>query len=154
VLSEGHRQHLLSEGFTEQQIAEFLRRGVRSVDSAEAKRLGLNVQCDRAKNTVYPTGIYFPFTKGFGQVRCDNPPIRNGKSAKYLTPVGKKSAAWLPENCKAITEGWKDAVAGTWHGGTPTGALAGVSHYKCLPRGSGYTVIFDADGWHNPQVFA
>jgi hypothetical protein len=54
-----------------------------------------------------------------------------------------------------LTEGFKDAAAGTLHGGIATGALAGVSHYrKALKQGSGETIVFDADGWTNPQVFS
>ncbi|HEY9903195.1 MAG TPA: primase-like DNA-binding domain-containing protein, partial [Candidatus Sericytochromatia bacterium] len=53
------------------------------------------------------------------------------------------------------TEGAKDAVAGSLLGGIPTGAIAGISHYrKALKQGAGYTVLFDADGWTNPSVFS
>nr|WP_242026662.1 virulence-associated E family protein [Leptolyngbya sp. FACHB-17] len=53
-----------------------------------------------------------------------------------------------------MTEGFKDAAAGTIHGGIPTGAIPGVSHcYKALKPKAGYTLLYDADGWRNPNVF-
>ena len=101
------------------------------------------------------SGIYFPFTPTFGQLRLDEPITRKKwKLAKYLTPHKAKTQAFTPADCKVRTEGIKDAKAGTWLGEIPTGAIAGISHYKkALPKNTGETLLFDADGWINPQVF-
>jgi hypothetical protein len=150
-----HRKHLQSEGFTECQIDLLIEHyGVRSFTQTEALEQGFKIW--DSKQWQSSAGILFPFTDTFAQLRCDTPVIRaNGKPAKYITQTGKPSQAFLPEGCRVITEGFKDAVAATLHGGIPTGAIAGVSHYrKALPQGCGYTIIFDADGWTNPQVFA
>jgi P4 family phage/plasmid primase-like protien len=150
-----HVEHLRSEGFTDEHLKRMAAAGVRSITSAEAKDLGICCRDDAGKYHN-PSGLYFPFTDKFGQVRCDNPPIRDGKPAKYVTQSGKgKSQAWLHAGVKVITEGYKDAAAGTVHGGIPTGALAGVSHARrSLPANSKYTFIFDHDGWTNHQVFS
>lgn len=144
-----HCKHLLGEGFTPDEINQLISWGVRSIDSKEAAKLGF---------TGNTGGIYFPFTDSFGQLRCDNPPIRKGKPCKYLTPFGKGSQHWVPRDLpfpKVCTEGHKDAAAGTLHGGIPTMAIAGVSHYrKALAKDSGITIVFDSDGWVNPQVFS
>jgi predicted P-loop ATPase len=153
-LIQVHTDHLRSEGFSPEQIDFLAKLGVRSINDTQARQLGLSARCDRLGKAVNPPGLYFPFNKDFGQVRCDTPPIRDGKPAKYITTRGKKASAWLPDDCQVITEGFKDAASGTLHGEIPTGAIAGVSHYKCLPHGSGHTIVFDADGWENLQVFA
>jgi hypothetical protein len=154
-LTPAHCQHLTAEGFTDPQIAVLIEQfGVRSLTQSEALDQGFKVWDGQQWKSS--SGILFPFTDTFAQLRCDTPVIRaNGKPAKYITQAGNPSQALLPEGCKVITEGFKDAVASTLHGGIPTGAIAGVSHYrKALPQGCGYTIIFDADGWTNPQVFA
>ena len=147
-----HRDHLYSEGFTTAHIEILINFGVRSLTEAQARSLGFLVKgpdgqlhCD--------SGIYFPFSDEFGQLRLDNPITRaNGAIAKYLTPCGKTAIAYLPEGCQVVTEGFKDGMAGTLHGRIITGVLAGVSHYRKLPKGSGYTIIFDNDAWTNPSV--
>ena len=147
-LEPRHHQHLLSEGFSESDIA-FMQesRKVRSVSHNEARQMGFSVESGG--------GLLLPFTPSFAQLRCDNPPTRKGKLAKYLTQSGKGSKAYLPDGVKVITEGLKDALAGSLRGGVATGALAGVSHYKkALHQNCGYTILFDADGWQNPSVFA
>ena len=76
--------------------------------------------------------------------------------AKYLSLSGAidRSCAYIPDNCQAITEGLKDALAFSFIGGIPTGAIAGVSHaIKALPKNSKYTIIFDYDAWSNFEVF-
>ncbi len=155
-LNPAHWEHLLSEGFTDTQIAESIIKvqGVRSLSEREAQQLGF--KCWSGKDWHTGSGLYLPFRNGFGQLRLDTPFIREkGKPTKYLTPVGKGSEPFIPSGCKVITEGLKDALAGTLHGGVPTGAIAGVSHYrKTLNPGIGHIILFDADGWDNPQVFA
>ena len=155
ALQPEHIEHLTSEGFTAAQIKTFEDKwGVRSLSEAEALEKGLSVRNQDSGESKSSSGLWHPFDKGFGQLRCDNPPVRDGKPVKYLTPAGADSKAWIPyPDCKVFTEGWKDAAAGTLHGQLSTGALAGVSHYKTLPKGRGGTILFDRDGWTNPQVF-
>jgi|GEM_PF-1518860 len=148
-----HREHLISEGFTNQEIDTLVSKyGVKSLTESEARKLGFKAW--DGKQWQSSSGIYFPFTEDFAQLRADIPiPRKNGKPAKYLTQKGETSQAFLPEGCLAITEGFKDALIATLRG-VPTGALAGVSHYKkALPEGCKYTIVFDSDGWSNPQVF-
>lgn len=153
ILLPDHEAHLRAEGFSEADINKMMALGVRSLTSEEAQQMGFWAKDDK-RGRISSRGLHFPFGGDFGQLRCDDPPIRDGKPAKYLSPVGKGSQAYLPDGAKWITEGWKDAYAGAAHGGIPVGAIAGVSHYrKALPKGSGLGVIFDADGWRNPSIF-
>lgn len=154
LLETRHLTHLLSEGFTDAQISQWQAQGLRSLSAAEAEKLGFKVWTKDGWKSG--SGIYFPFLGDFGQLRLDELIQReNGQNAKYLTPIGAKSKAAIPDDCKVITEGAKDARAGSVHGGIPTGAIAGVSHYrKALQQGAGYTILFDSDGWTNPSVFS
>jgi P4 family phage/plasmid primase-like protien len=146
-------EHLIGEGFSSDDITQLQKGGMRSLTQAEAETMGFGVTNPDGK-WQSSSGLYLPFTETFGQLRADHPPINSkGKLCKYLTPARTKSQAWLLEGCKVITEGYKDAAAGTLHGKLPTGALAGVSHYRALKEGSGLTVLFDADGRQNPGVF-
>jgi len=155
TLNPEHIEHLCDEGFSLSHVALWVGQGLRSLTKEEAEQRGF-----KAKNKdgvcVSSSGLYFPFTKGFGQLRLDTLIERkNGAFAKYLTPSGAKTQARIPSGCKVITEGAKDAVAGSLLGGIPTGAIAGISHYrKALNQNTGYTVLFDADGWINPAVFS
>lgn len=153
ILSDAHREHLQSEGFSDDQIGILIDMGMRSMTEQEARNR--NVGCkDDSGNFASSSGLWMPFDGEFGQLRCDNPPIKDGKSVKYLTPCGTDSKAYLPDGCVVVTEGFKDAAAGTLHGGIPTGAIAGVSHYrKALAKGSRLTILFDADARTNPSVF-
>jgi predicted P-loop ATPase len=154
ILEPHHIAHLLEEGFTLEQIEGFKASGVRSIKAAEARAIGFVVR-DREGNLTSGDGLLLPFTDNFNQLRLDLPITRkNGAIAKYLTQSRKQAQAKIPEGCVVYTEGWKDAAAGSLHGGIVTGALAGVSHYrKALKQGSGGVVIFDCDGWTNPNVF-
>ena len=154
ALTAEHRQHLIEEGFSANAIDQLIAWGVCSLTAPDAAKGGFYITLGQGKKD-FSSGLYFPFTDGFGQIRADRPLTRPGKRpAKYLTQVGKKSQAWLPEGCTAITEGYKDAARATVEG-VPVGAMAGVSHYKkALAQGAGYTLIFDADGWGNAQVFS
>ena len=153
LLLPHHVAHLIDEGFTSEQIQEWIKQGALSVSEEQARKMGFKVW--DGKEWKSGSGIYLPFTPDFGQLRLDQPLVReNGNVAKYLTPCKKKTQAYIPNLCIVITEGIKDALAGCWFGKIPTGALAGVSHYrKALPLGAGFVVLFDSDGWHNPQVF-
>lgn len=147
-----HETHLRSEGFTEEHINAMMAHGVFSMTEDEAIAAGFQCRNHNGNKTSGP-GLYFPFNKEFGQIRLDKPIKReDGSFAKYLTPAGAESQAWQPD-APVITEGAKDAWAGTLLGDIKTGAVAGVSHIrKALPEGTGQVIIFDADGWTNPSV--
>jgi phage/plasmid-associated DNA primase len=148
-----HAEHLLDEGFLPTQVARMVDRGLRSLSETEATQQGFKAK-NVSGNYTSSSGLYFPFTSEFGQLRLDKPiEQKPNKFAKYLTPIGAKSQARIPTGCRVITEGAKDAMAGSLHGGIPTGAIAGVSHYRALPQNAGYTVVFDHDGWVNANVF-
>jgi hypothetical protein len=155
TLNPEHIEHLCDEGFSLPHVARWVKQGLRSLTQEQAEQAGFKV---KNKDGVYVSGegLYFPFTREFGQLRLDAPIERkNGSVAKYLTPLGAKTKARIPSGCKVVTEGAKDAVAGSLRGGIPTGAIAGISHYrKALKQDAGYTVLFDADGWINPAVFS
>lgn len=153
TIAPHHIAHLLEEGFTSEQIEGFIAQGARSICEEEARNLNFFAR-DENGDLVSGSGLLLPFTNDFAQLRLDVPIVRKkSKPAKYLTPCRRQSQAMLPEGCKVITEGWKDAQAGSLRGAIPTGALAGVSHYrKALKPNSGGVILFDADGWHNPKV--
>ena len=138
-LYPNHRQHLLDEGFTPEEIATWTREGLESLSPEEAKQRKFRRKINGKWSAS--SGLYFPFTSDFGQLRVDKPLLRDsGQSAKYLTPLGTPSQAWIPDGCQVITEGLKDGRAGTVKGGIPTGAIAGVSHYrKALKPSCGYS---------------
>ena len=152
-----HFEHLIKEGFAGEQINQWIADGlVCSLQEEQALTAGFKLWNPDTKEWFNSSGIFIRFTDSFGQLRVDTPITRpNSSLAKYITPVGYKSEAMIPANCKVITEGWKDAQAGTEIGQLPTGAIAGVSHYhKALIKNAGYTILFDYDGRHNPSVFS
>jgi hypothetical protein len=140
MLNTPHMDHLTYEGFNNHAIEQLQTWGVRSITASEAKNLSLTYDYQT------PSGLWFPFTNGYGQLRTDDSPL------KYLSPAGTKTCPWNP-NAQIVTEGYKDAAAATLMGNIPTAAIAGVSHYKSLPP-LGQTVIFDSDATTNPSVFA
>jgi hypothetical protein len=140
MLTKDHRNHLISEGFNQEEIKQLQTWGVRSITTQEAKALNLMYESQT------PSGLWFPFSNNsYGQLRTDNFPL------KYLSPASVKTRPWHPI-ASVVTEGYKDAAAGTLMGQIPTAAIAGVSHYKSLPA-LGQTVIFDSDAGTNPHVF-
>ena len=151
-----HVAHLQAEGFTDTHIAQLLTWGVRSLSVTEAQARGIKCR-NKDDQLVSSSGIWFPFTRNFGQLRCDISITRDsGKPAKYLTPIGTASAAWTPPGVKVFTEGFKDAAAGTLMGGIPTGAIAGVSHWQKALKPlqlSNKVLLYDADAATNPNVF-
>lgn len=157
-LATEHYTHLLSEGFTEHQIWELEQFGVKSLTKLQALKEQFKVWDDKSAGFLSDAGLKFPFTKTFAQIRFDTPLVVTNKAGKerkvkYLSPSGAHSEAFLPDGVKVITEGAKDAWAGIFYGGIPTGCLAGVSHTeKALKEGCGYTILFDSDGWKNPNV--
>ena len=154
TLNPHHIEHLYDEGFSFSQIALWVKQGLKSLTQEQAAELGFKAR-GRDDKLISGSGLYFPFKGKFGQLRLDVPIERKKSSvAKYLTPLGAKTQARIPANCKVVTEGAKDAAAGSLHGKIQTGAIAGISHYrKALEQDSGYTILFDADGWNNPNVF-
>jgi predicted P-loop ATPase len=148
-----HSAHLRSEGFDDAAIAYMVQMGVRSLTEKEAQAMGFWVKPDGEDKPISSSGLYFPFTPKFGQLRLDKLIIRNGKPAKYLTPAGKLTAAYLPAGVRVNTEGFKDAIAGSVYGGIPTGAVAGVSHIrKATAPATKVVTFFDNDGWSNPNI--
>lgn len=156
TLKPEHRSHLIDEGFTLSEINDWVENGLVSLDEEEAFSKGFKVyikQEDQPGRYISGSGLFFPFTNNFGQLRLDEPIDIYKYKAKYLTPANTQSKAYIPEGCIAVTEGIKDARMGMVRGGVPIGAVAGVSHYKkTLPKGCGYTILFDSDGWVNPKV--
>ncbi len=148
-----HYTHLLEEGFSPDHIWEMEQAGVKSLTKMQSLKEGFKVWDAENNQYISSSGLKFPFTRTFAQIRCDNPPMRGSKPAKYLTPIKARAEAMLPKGCLVITEGAKDAWAGTLHGRTPTGCLAGVSHTsKALQPDNKLIILFDSDGWKNPKV--
>lgn len=161
TLNLEHVNHLLAEGFTPEHIDTFVSNGlVKSLTADEAYKAGFSAAIEGIPVTG---GLLFQFSPTFSQLRLDNqniiPKDRNdsdSKYAKYLSLGGAidRDCAYIPDGCKAVTEGMKDALAFTHIGGIPTGAVAGVSHItKALPKGCGHTIVFDHDAWENFEVF-
>jgi hypothetical protein len=161
LLDPEHRNHLLAEGFTHELIKAFVLNGlVKSLTPEEAYKTGFSVAID---GIPVAGGLQFQFSPTFAQLRLDNQNIipkdraeSSSKYAKYLSLGGAidLGCAYIPDGCKAVTEGMKDALAFTHHGDIPTGAVAGVSHInKALPKDCGYTIVFDYDAWENFEVF-
>jgi hypothetical protein len=156
-----HYQHFLDDGWTDSQITQAIGLGVRSVDQIEASRL-----------LGYPapsSGIWFPFSETFGQLRPDQPWYIDRKTGqkketgKYIHRKGGAgpSALWMssgitkPKQLAAVTEGWKDAARPYLDQGVPIGAIPGVSWVsKVLPKGCGVALVFDSDAWINAQVMS
>ncbi|MBD1871915.1 hypothetical protein H6F75_00325 [Nodosilinea sp. FACHB-131] len=146
-LADAHYNHLLDEGFTPEQIAICEGWGVRSLSPSESKLMKLGNH----------SGLYFPFSQGYGQIRLDKPVDENGQTKKYLGPWGTATAAWVRPNvrlsdCEVGTEGWKDAAMPTLLGVT-TAAFVGVDSIPySVPRDCKMTIVFDSDGWRKHTV--
>lgn len=165
-LNADHHQHLLAEGFSEEHIWYMRGFRVASIDAEWSRKREIAIRDDDGK-LHYPSGLYFPFTSDFGQIRVDGDIIKNGKRVKYMScflggeKKNRTAGAWLPrfgltkaDRTEVITEGYKDAAAGTLIGEIATGAIAGVSHArKALERNGRQVILFDSDGWYNPSVF-
>lgn len=142
MLTAAHKNHFLNNGFSCKHIPILEDMGARSVDVQEAYHLNLRY------GSYAISGIWFPYSIDFGQVRVDNPAMK----IRYLSPKGSKSQAWKP-SAAVITEGWKDAAAASLMGAIETGAIPGICHYQLLPQNSQQVIVFDADGWTNPDIF-
>jgi ABC-type oligopeptide transport system ATPase subunit len=157
TLNPLHQQHLSLEGFSDELIEKFNQDGlIESLTPDEAYKAGFGVAID---NKPVTGGLKFNFSPTFSQLRLDDREIfkkDNGNGVTYLSLGGAVTldCAYIPDGCKAITEGMKDALAFTHISGIPTGAVAGVSHVtKALPKNCKYTIIFDHDAWNNFEVF-
>jgi hypothetical protein len=158
ALTAQHQDHLLTEGFTEDIIRKITEAGlVRSLSLEEAAKDWHQVRGEGGEGLT--GGLLFTFSETFSQLRTDDPEAiqkPGEKLPRYLSPAFPidSTCAYIPQGCRVITEGMKDALAFFYIGGIPTGAIAGVSHaVKALPAGCGYTIIFDADAWENERVF-
>jgi ABC-type oligopeptide transport system ATPase subunit len=156
-LHSNHSQHLSLEGFSDELIEKFTQDGIiESLTPDEAYKAGFSVAID---NKSVTGGLKFNFSPTFSQLRLDDREIfkkDNGNGVTYLSLGGAVNldCAYIPDGCRAITEGMKDALAFTHIGGIPTGAVAGVSHAtKALTKNCKYTIIFDHDAWSNFDVF-
>ena len=152
-----HHQHLSEEGFSDDSIEKFKQQGIiESLTANEAYKAGFAVAID---NIPVTGGLRFNFTDTFAQLRTDDRDAlkdKDGKSIKYLSLPGTvdTNCAYIPDGCRAITEGMKDALAFSFIGGISTGGIAGVSHaIKALPKNCKYIIIFDYDAWSNFEVF-
>lgn len=153
TLTPQHYQHFIDDGWQPHEISQAMLWGVRSVSKSQAKEL--------LGYTPPSSGIWFPFSDNWGQLRPDSRRYSNGnESPKYCSPKGTigSHAVWLPPGAglpdlAAVTEGWKDAALATIRGGRPVAAIAGVSHViKALPQGAGIPLLFDSDAWINADV--
>lgn len=149
-LEDAHREHLLSEGFTNDEIEELRRYGLKSVSAADCLEHGIKKWM--GSRYVTDGGIWMPFHREYQQVRLNTPLNVDGKKLRYLGP-SKPVKAWFPSHkYEAITEGWKDAAKPTVLG-VPTAAIVGVHNIiYSIPQGCKKPIIFDSDGWRNPQV--
>ncbi|MEM6838827.1 MAG: hypothetical protein AAF609_18475, partial [Cyanobacteria bacterium P01_C01_bin.120] len=145
-----HYQHLLGEGFTADEITELEAYGCESVTRTQALKLGIKKW--NGSRHISDGGLYFPFHQEYGQIRLNTPIETDGKKFKYLGP-SKPVKAWFPQTkVHAITEGWKDAAMPTVRG-IPTAAIVGVDNIiYSIPESCETPIIFDSDGWKNPQV--
>ena len=113
-LEQPHYMHLLSEGFSPDEISELETYGIESVSISQAK--DRKIQKWNGHNHVSDGGLYFPFHDDYGQIRFNTPITVDGETFKYLGPQ-KPARAWFPSNpVYAITEGWKDAAMPTVRG--------------------------------------
>lgn len=148
-LSPAHAAHLISElgeGGAELAAAH----GARTVDAAEAHRLGFRWGSHKTG------GLLLPFGDGFAQLRCDDPPIAgNGDPVKYLNRAGHRQApATFGDGEPTIaTEGWKDALAIHHQTGETVQAIPGVTSHKVIAA-TVTRLIYDADAAHNPAVWS
>jgi phage/plasmid-associated DNA primase len=138
TLKPHHIEHLLNEGFSIPDIySMIIDHGVKSVGKQQAHELGFTFEGKSSSGLLFPNEIKFD-DKAF---------------PKYCQKAGSNVQAYFIDNCKVITEGFKDAFSGTVHGKIPTGTISGVQSFeKVLAPDSGYTLIFDSDGWTNPKV--
>ena len=148
-LDKQHYEHLISEGFTPEEIEHLEVLGVRSLSLEEVTQKGIKKW--NGTRHVSCAGLWMPFQGNYGQVRFNEPIEVGGKKFKYLGPRGA-AKAWMPLGFQAITEGFKDAAKPTLLG-CPTAAIVGVDNIiHTIPKDCKKPIIFDSDGWVKPQV--
>jgi predicted P-loop ATPase len=149
ALDDRHRDHLVEE-LGAAGLAAAIRHGARSIDAAEAHRLGFQYGSHRTG------GLLLPFGGDFAQLRCDDPPIAsNGDPVKYLSRRRTKQApaTFGAGPATIATEGWKDALRLHLATGETTQAIAGVTNWGRLAA-TVTRLIYDADAAHNPAVWS
>jgi predicted P-loop ATPase len=147
-LTPEHRKHL-EEELGAKGVDAAIAHGARSIDAAEAKRLGFRYR-DHSTG-----GLLLPFGGEFSQLRCDEPPIaRNGDAIKYLSRSGAKQQPITFGEGKptTATEGWKDGLRIHLETGLTVQAIAGVTAHRALAH-TVTRLIYDADAQHNPSVW-
>ena len=160
-LEQPHYMHLLSEGFSPDEIAQLEVWGCRSMSASSANKLGIKKYDKGLKRHLnHDGGLWLEFdqSSGYGQIRFNTPlKTSDGKTYKYLSPA-RPARAWIPPTAKtwkqveAITEGYKDAAMPTLRG-CPTAAIVGTYNViYSVPKGCGVPLIYDSDGWRKPQV--
>lgn len=159
MINKNHLSHLEGEGLSYADIEKFSKHQMpESWDSIQSETYGILGLDPETKTKVNPAGLAIPAGTGQFQLRADLPVLSfSGDPTKYLSRAGASTEAWYPHGIDkseimAVTEGWKDAMVLNIHG-ILCASLVGVGCYKDLPLGCGYIVIFDSDGWKNPEVF-
>lgn len=154
-ITEEHFNHLVDELGSAARACHAVESGVRSLTEAQARAHGFRIMGED-KRQHSSSGLYFPFSEGFGQLRCDVPPLnRNGEPAKYLnrSDVPQAIATIGDGEPSLATEGWKDAARLHHETGESVAAIAGVHGWKKLPT-SVQAIIYDADALANPGVWS
>ncbi len=161
-LYQHHYDECLERGLTPEAVAELVANNtLRSFTIKKGSGLrSLDNFPDQINNESIEDVLQIIFHKDFAQIKLDGEFYRDGKRLKYLSSSGIKSAAWYPQGFgsagqRVITEGWFDAALGTYIGGIPTAAVAGVSHYKqAIDSDLKAVILFDSDGRTNHGVIA
>jgi len=148
-----HEKHLFEELGSRPAVTAAIHHGARSISAEEADSLGFRLFVNGRPQTS--GGLLLPFSGGFGQLRCDDPPINaKGDPAKYLNRSRSKAEIVIFGDGEPThaTEGWKDALRLHLELGVTTCGLAGVGHWPRLPA-SVQHLIYDADASTNPNVW-
>jgi hypothetical protein len=131
--------------------------------SASADEVKSILQLDVGPGLVFPyPGVLTSNGQPFCRVKPDQPPIINGKPAKYLTPIGEGNHLYIPPNVSQrvladisvpliLTEGEKKSLKGSQEG-FPTIGLSGVfcfkdKHHNPIPD-------FNKISWKERLVYA
>lgn len=134
---------------------------------SETKHAAIAAMLNRKRWTAaWGAALTFPFLDAAGdivlrRVKPDNPPMRGGKPAKYLSPTGAVTRLYVPPGVHAvlddvtpeliITEGEKKSLCASQHG-FPCVGLVGVD---CWHERKSSSLIPDlaAITWNNRRVF-
>ena len=154
ALRDGHRRHLEKELGSKRAVQLAYAYAARSITHKQALDADFRIiGPDGVRQSS--SGILFPFSDGFAQLRCDEKPRnKQGDPCKYLTPVGCKFSLKVFGDGEPViaTKGWKDSFRIFLETGNTTVALPSVSAYKIIPA-SVRLIVYDADAAHNPYVW-